>query len=117
MSPSGRGTEDANRELKRRSVPGLRLFGVPLRLHFTFVLLVIFLVLSARGSQSALYNALYIGAMFASVLLHELGHVTVARRYGIKTVEIVMYPIGGVARLERSPRPAEDLWITLAGPA
>jgi len=97
---------------------GLRLFGVPVRLHFTFLLLVAFLVMmGVRGGQSAMNNAIYILALFASVLLHELGHVGVSRRYGIRTLEVVLYPIGGVARLERSPRPKEELWIALAGPA
>jgi Zn-dependent protease/predicted transcriptional regulator len=62
-------------------------------------------------------NAIYILALFTSVLLHELGHVAVSKRYGINTTEIVLYPIGGVARLEKSPRPREELWIALAGPA
>lgn len=97
---------------------GVRLFGVPVRLHFTFVLLVAFLVMmGARGGQSGMNNAIYILALFGSVLLHELGHVGVSRRYGIRTLEVVLYPIGGVARLERSPKPREELWIALAGPA
>jgi Zn-dependent protease/CBS domain-containing protein len=95
----------------------MRIFGVPVRLHFTFLLFIAFLILSARGSQSALINAIYISALFLSVLLHELGHASVASKYAIRTLEIVMYPIGGVARLERNPRPKEELWIALAGPA
>lgn len=99
----------------RRSI---RIFGVPIRLHFTFILLAIFLIVSgAQGGQSAMNNSIYIFAMFTSVVLHELGHAVVAKRYGIRTVEIVLYPIGGVARLERNPKPAEELWIALAGPA
>ena len=114
MSASDPTTED---RVKRRS-GGLRIFGVPIRFHFTFILLVIFLVtFGVQGGQSALFNVIYILALFASVLLHELGHVAVSKRYGIRTVEIVMYPIGGVARLERSPKPREELWIALAGPA
>lgn len=89
-----------------------------MRLHFTFVLLVLFLIASgARGGQSAMYNTIYILALFFSVLLHELGHVAVSRRYGIRTAEVVLYPIGGVAKLERTPKPKEELWIALAGPA
>jgi Zn-dependent protease/CBS domain-containing protein len=97
---------------------GFRLFGVPVRLHFTFVLLVIFLIAwEARDGWSGMANVAFVLSMFASVVLHELGHATMARRYGIRTVDIVLYPIGGVARLERNPRPAEELWIALAGPA
>jgi Zn-dependent protease/predicted transcriptional regulator len=95
----------------------VRLFGVPIRLHFTFVLLLLFLItLGIRGGSSAWLNVVYILALFASVVLHELGHVSVARRYGINTLEIVLYPIGGVARLERMPKAKEELWIALAGP-
>ena len=95
----------------------MRLFGVPIRLHFTFVLLLVFLLFIGVGDrQSGAMTALYILALFASVLLHELGHTLVARRYGIRTIEIVMYPIGGVSRPERQPAAREEFWIALAGP-
>src|SRR5580658_8598906 len=88
------------------SVPALRLFGVPVRLHFTFILLLVFLLVAGVGEkQSGSSTALYVLALFASVLLHEVGHALVARRYGIRTIEIVMFPIGGVSRPERQPKP------------
>lgn len=93
-------------------------FGVPIRFHFTFILLLIFLLTAGfGGGKSVLYDIIFIVSLFAAVLLHELGHALVARIYGIKTVEIVMYPIGGVARLEREAAPVAELWIALAGPA
>lgn len=99
------------------SILTFRVFSVPVRLHFTFVLLVIFLiVVGAGGGQSILAGAIYLIALFSSVLLHELGHVAVSKRYGISTIEIVMFPIGGIARLDRLPKPHEELWIALAGP-
>jgi Zn-dependent protease/CBS domain-containing protein len=99
------------------SVGTVPIFGVPVRFHFTFVLLLIFLLSIGIGDrQSGGSTALYIVALFASVLLHELGHTLIARRYGIRTIEIVMFPIGGVSRPERQPKPAEELWISLAGP-
>lgn len=118
MSPSGSVMQQRQGQPEPPRGSGVRLFGVPVRLHFTFVLLVLFLVAyEAKDGWSGMANVGFVLAMFASVVLHELGHATMARRYGIRTVDIVLYPIGGVARLERSPRPAEELWIALAGPA
>ena len=112
MTPSGPVSEETARPAR-----GVRILGVPVRLHFTFVLLVIFIVtLGARGGESAAFSAIYILSLFTSVLLHELGHAGVSKRYGIRTLDIVLYPIGGVARMERTPKPPEELWIALAGP-
>jgi len=93
------------------------LFGVPVRFHFTFVLLLIFLVTAGfGGGRSVLLDVVFILSLFFSVLLHELGHAMVARAYKIRTLEIVMYPIGGVARLEKQAAPGPELAIALAGP-
>jgi Zn-dependent protease len=94
------------------------LLGVPIRLHFTFVLLLIGLVVIGLSSNQSPGNyTLFVLAVIASVLLHEFGHAFVSSRYRIRTIEIVMYPIGGVARLERPPKPWEEFWIALTGPA
>jgi Zn-dependent protease/CBS domain-containing protein len=100
------------------SVGSIRLLGVPIRLHFTFVLLLICLVVIGLSSNQSPGNyTLFVLALMASVLLHELGHAFVSSLYGIRTIEIVMYPIGGVARLERPAKPREEFWIALTGPA
>jgi Zn-dependent protease/CBS domain-containing protein len=108
----------ANDTLTGGSVGAFTIFGVPVRLHFTFLLLLVFLLFIGIGErQSGASTAIYILALFGSVLLHELGHALVARYFGIRTVEIVMFPIGGVSRPDRPPKAHEELWIALAGPA
>jgi len=94
-----------------------RVFGVPVRFHFTFWVGLVWLIfIGVGGQQSVVGNTIYVVALFTSVLLHEAGHAVVANRYGIATVEIVMLPLGGLARLERQPKPAEEFWVALAGP-
>ena len=99
------------------SVGSVRLMGVPVRLHFTFALLLIFLIVIGLGSKQSPANyTLFILALIVSVLLHEFGHAFVSSLYGIRTLEIVMFPIGGVARLQRPAKPWEEFWIALTGP-
>lgn len=95
--------------------PFFRISGVEVRLHFTFLILVALLVLSTR--PEAWTHLLLATGIFASVLLHELAHAYVARRFKIRTLDIIMYFLGGVARLERQPGLREDLIIAAAGPA
>jgi Zn-dependent protease len=91
--------------------------GVPIRLHFTFVLLLICLIVFGLSSnQSPASYTLFVLAVIVSVLLHEFGHALVSWLYRIRTLEIVMFPIGGVARLERPAEPWEEFWIALTGP-
>jgi Zn-dependent protease/CBS domain-containing protein len=93
------------------------MFGVPVRLHFTFLLLLIFLVVTDLGSGEASGTyALFILGLIGSVLLHEMAHALVGMRLGVHTTEIVMFPIGGLSRMERPLKPREELWITSAGP-
>ncbi|MFO0888978.1 MAG: site-2 protease family protein [Isosphaeraceae bacterium] len=89
-----------------------RVAGIDVFLHPTF-LLVLLPGLFGGGPSLPLLIAL-----FGCVVLHELGHALMARRFGIETVNITLYPIGGVARLTRMPRaPGAELLIALAGPA
>ncbi len=96
------------------------LFGIGIYVHSTFVLLPLFV---AAGSLSAgapvvLFVLALVAAVFGCVVLHELGHALMARRFGIRTLDITLYPIGGVARLDRmTDRPGAELAIALAGPA
>jgi Zn-dependent protease len=92
--------------------------GIPIRIHITFLLLLgwIGVAGSEAGKGRAGSGLLFIILLFACVLLHELSHATVATRYGVRTLSITLYPIGGVALLEKSPRPRQEFWIALAGP-
>jgi Zn-dependent protease/predicted transcriptional regulator len=99
-----------------------RFVGIDVYMHVTFLLLVAFIAWSAYAKSGTVSGALegvvYILALFGSVILHEFGHALTARRYRIPTRDITLYPIGGVARLERMPdKPIEELWVALAGPA
>jgi Zn-dependent protease len=92
--------------------------GIDVYVHATFLLIfLVFPGVFAGGALSPL-NVLLVLSVFGCVLLHELGHALMARRFGIRTHDITLYPIGGVARLERMPRaPGAELLIALAGPA
>jgi Zn-dependent protease len=98
-----------------------KLFGIDIYVHWTFLLLVGYVLLSnwgQSGPHTALFAVWLLLSVFACVVLHELGHALTARRFGIPTRDITLYPIGGVARLQRmSERPWEEFWIAVAGPA
>lgn len=98
------------------------LAGISIYLHATFVLLLAWIAVShisaGHGLAMAGQGLLLIASVFGVVVLHELGHALVARRFGIATRDITLYPIGGVARLERMPeRPGQELLVAIAGPA
>lgn len=103
------------------SFPIARLFGSELRVHVTFFLILIWigwLGYATGGTAAAVENVIFILALFACVLAHEYGHALTARRYGIRTPDITLLPIGGMARLERMPeKPAQEITVALAGPA
>lgn len=95
--------------------------GIGIYLHWTFLLLLagIFAFYLFQGStvMSALVGVGIILAVFACVVLHELGHALTARRFRVPTRDITIYPIGGIARLERIPaEPMKEFWIAVAGP-
>lgn len=91
--------------------------GIPIRIHFTFVLILIWLGWrELAGGGSFFTGILFAIGLFGCVLLHELGHALTAKRFGIGTADIVLYPMGGVSRLEKTGEPGQEFWITLAGP-
>jgi stage IV sporulation protein FB len=103
------------------SFPIGRLFGSEIRIHVTFFLLLAWIAIAhyqQGGTQAAIEGVAFILALFACVVAHEFGHALAARRYGIRTPDITLLPIGGLARLERMPeKPSEEIIVALAGPA
>jgi Zn-dependent protease/predicted transcriptional regulator len=98
-----------------------RVAGTEIKVHLTFFILVAFWGMAGyqQGELTgALAACLMLFALFACVLLHEFGHILMARRFGVRTPDVILLPIGGVARLERIPdEPRQELLIALAGPA
>ncbi|MES1189127.1 MAG: site-2 protease family protein [Myxococcales bacterium] len=94
--------------------------GIDIRVHFTFALMVVLFaaqLAEPHGPRGALFGALLVLCIFGCVVLHELGHGLVAQRFGVAVREIVLLPIGGVARLLSEPKkPLHELLIALAGP-
>jgi Zn-dependent protease/predicted transcriptional regulator len=97
-----------------------KIFGIRFRIHVTFLLLVLFIfasVANQHGFQRGLLATLFIGAVFACVLIHEIGHSLIARRFGKEVKSITLLPIGGVATMEEMPeKPAQEIVMSLVGP-
>ena len=98
-----------------------RVFGIEIKVHWTFLLLLVFFAfLGYRDSGNAigaLATAAVVVALFFCVLLHEFGHSLVAQRLGIEVPDITLLPIGGLARLKRLPdKPMDEVKIAIAGP-
>jgi Zn-dependent protease len=103
------------------SVKLFTLGGTAVRMHLTFLLLLAWIaaIQYMNGTaQDAVYGVLFILVLFACVVLHEFGHIWAARRYGIRTPDVTLLPIGGVASMERMPeKPVQEIIVALAGPA
>lgn len=96
--------------------------GIQISIHWTFLILILWIVFAnlRYGSDfnEILWSVGFILVIFLCVILHELGHAIAAQQFNIKTSDITILPIGGVARLESIPeKPREELIVALAGPA
>jgi Zn-dependent protease len=98
-----------------------KIFDIPVRLHITLLIFLPLFALSfapVAGLIGLFYGALGAIGLFGSVVLHEVGHSLVARAKGSRILEILLLPIGGMARLNQLPRnPADEIQTALAGPA
>src|SRR5215211_3147734 len=98
-----------------------RIAGTEVKIHVTFLLLLAWIAYTAyqhAGAAAAASHTLFFVCFFLCVLLHEFGHIWMAGRFGVQTPDVILLPIGGVARLERIPEePAQELVVALAGPA
>jgi Zn-dependent protease/CBS domain-containing protein len=96
-------------------------FGTEVRVHFTFLFLLVWIgtiIWIDSGAAAAIDAIIIVLLLFFCVVLHEFGHALVARRFGIKTSHITLWPIGGVASLDAIPeKPGEEIAVALAGPA
>ncbi|MEI6409942.1 MAG: site-2 protease family protein [Bacteroidota bacterium] len=96
-------------------------FGIPVHLHWSFGLILLYAIYAGLEQGGGLFGILlFLGifmALFACVLLHEFGHSLTARRYGVETQDIILTPIGGIARLERMPeKPIQEFFVAIMGP-
>ncbi|HXB20143.1 MAG TPA: site-2 protease family protein [Candidatus Solibacter sp.] len=114
--------------MKGWSIFAGRLFGVELRIHLTFLLLLLFVLLTESfrpggGGTGAARGFGLVAIIFGSVVLHELGHAVVATHHGVRVRGILLLPIGGLTlmdpqeHMESAKDPARETWIAIAGPA
>jgi len=99
-----------------------RVRGIDIFVHWTFLLFLGFIftlyIVKGQGVWMAVQGAGFLVSLFGCVLLHELGHSVMAQQFGIQTKDIILLPIGGVARLKRMPeKPSQELLVAIAGPA
>ena len=104
----------------RWSFPVGRLFNIPIRVHYTFLLLLAFIwyvEATILGPEAGLHSVVFWALIFICVLFHELAHCLVAKSYGLTVASIILLPIGGVSQINGIPRdPVKEVGITIAGP-
>lgn len=107
----------------RASLRLFRVFGIEVRVHVTFLLIVAYfayiwgVLYPPGGWAGAAYGVLMVILLFALVTIHELTHSRVAQHYGVKVAGITLLPIGGMSQMEEMPRdPKKELFISIAGP-
>src|SRR6516165_5893002 len=94
--------------------------GTAIKIHITFLMFLVWIFAAgwaSGGAEAAMASLIFMVLLFACVLAHEFGHIFTARAFGVATPDVILLPIGGVARLERIPeKPSEEFLIAVAGP-
>jgi stage IV sporulation protein FB len=94
--------------------------GTAIKIHITFLMFLVWIFAAgwaSGGAEAAMASLIFMVLLFACVLAHEFGHIFTARAFGVATPDVILLPIGGVARLERIPeKPSEEFLIAIAGP-
>ncbi len=98
-----------------------KFFGIPVQIHWTFGLIFVWVLYVGFRENwdwaSIVWSAMFVMALFVCVVMHEFGHALTARKYGVNTRDIILSPIGGVARLDRLPeKPMQEFYVAIAGP-
>jgi Zn-dependent protease len=97
-----------------------RIAGTDVRLHFTFLLFLAWIGIAdylQGGIAAAIDSVAFLLLVFLCVTLHEFGHIAMGRRFGIRTPQVILSPIGGIASMERMPeKPVQELLVAIAGP-
>ena len=89
--------------------------GIPIRIHLTFLILLVWLIIGSESGH-AVHEAIFVILVLVCVLLHELSHSLVGKRFAVLTRDITLYPFGGIASIVSQPTPKAELFIALAGP-
>lgn len=98
------------------SIRVVTIAGIPVRLHFTTLLVLTYLALVDFRNGGGFRWPGFLIVLFLCLLAHEFGHALTARKFGVKTRDITLYPIGGLAMLEGKLKPKEEFWVAIAGP-
>jgi Zn-dependent protease/CBS domain-containing protein len=98
-----------------------RIAGIPIRMHLTLLILLVWIastyMLQGAGLSTTALGVLLVMTIFVVIVVHELGHALVARKFGIATRDIMLLPVGGIASLERTPeKPYQELLVAIVGP-
>jgi Zn-dependent protease len=107
-----------------RSLTVARIRDIDIRLHPTFALVFVWVLIDWRrigagvGISAVIFTLILVILIFACVLLHEFGHAFMARQHGVRVHDVSLSAVGGVARMEQLPaEPRAEMLIAMAGPA